>query len=90
MLEKGIPIRAVGKRNIEDFGILQSLLHAVTNRMIVVFGLDNRDGHVGLIVQDIVGFFSLSPLHRFSTHYHSSLSKKELLTNLGHEIPFFR
>ena len=89
MLKKGISIGAVGKGNIENLGIFQSLLHPAPDRVIVVFGLNNGDRHVGFVVKDVVRFFCLTPLHCFSTNHDTSFCKKDLFTNLRHEIPFF-
>ena len=56
---KCLTIRRVSKRDVEYLGIIDSLLYAVTGRMIIVFCLYNCYGVVLLCEQDIVGSFPL-------------------------------
>jgi hypothetical protein len=49
-----IPVRGEDKGNVQDLGVLESLLHPVMDGVIVLFRLDNRDGDVRLVVEDVV------------------------------------
>ena len=55
-----ISIAAKHKGNVEGVRVAQCLLKSRLNRMLVVFGLDDCDRDVGLVVEDVVGAFSFS------------------------------
>ncbi len=86
-LEKGVAIGAVRERHVEDLGVLQRLLHAGTDGVVVVLGLDDGEGEVRLVGEDVVGLFRLATLHGLAAHDHAPLGEVRLLPNLGHEVP---
>src|SRR5690606_14645991 len=53
--QKTVAVAADGKGYVELFGVIQRLLHAIAQPVFVVFGFDNGNGFVGLVVQYIVG-----------------------------------
>lgn len=62
-------------------------MHSVTDAVAIVFRLDNGDGHVRLVVQDVVGSLRLTARHELSTNDNSSLGKRNLFADLRGPIP---
>jgi hypothetical protein len=48
--DKPVAIRRKNQRNIEGYGIIEGLLHAIAYAMVVVLGLDDGDRDVGLVI----------------------------------------
>ena len=49
------------ERDVQRVGVVERLLHAVADGVVVVLGLDQGDGYVGLVVEDVVSPFWLLP-----------------------------
>ena len=84
VLYKPIPVRAVGKGNIQHVRIAQRLLHPGAHIVMIVLGFDDRQGMVFTVEQNIVGTVSHSACHPFSPYM--DLPEGELLIELG-DIP---
>jgi hypothetical protein len=56
--------------------------------MVVVLGLDDRDGKVGLVEEDVVGLLGLAALHGLAADDDPALGEVDLLADLGHQVPF--
>lgn len=87
MLEEAVAVRAVGKRHVESFGVIERLLHAGAHRVVVVLCLDYRQRKVGLVEEDVVGLLRLSARGHFSTDDDAALRKEQLFEDLGHHVP---
>ena len=81
---EGVAIGTEGAGHIQDFGIAQGLLHAVTDRMSVVFGFDHSHGHARLPREHVVGklFLFLIPGRDVATNNDGAWSE-------GHLAPGF-
>ncbi len=80
-------IAAEYKGHLQHFGIAQPLLHAIAQRVFVVFRLNDRDRHVRLMEQDIVCSFILSSGVKLTSDYDTSLGERKLFTYLCDNIP---
>lgn len=58
MKDKAIAVAAQHAGDIENVGILQTLLHTCAYGVLIVFGLHESNGNVGLVIEDIVGAFT--------------------------------
>jgi hypothetical protein len=87
VLQKAVAVGTIGKRNVEDFRIVQCLLHAGAHRVLVVLGLDHRDRDVGLVEQQVVDLLGFAALHGLAAHDDAALGEVDFLTKLGHHIP---
>src|SRR5260370_11823141 len=58
-----------------------------TYRVVVVFGLDDSNGNIGLVVEQIIDFFGFSAPYVFAPYDHPPFGKVKLLTDLSHQIP---
>ena len=84
---EAVAVRREHEGDVQGLGILQPLLHAVAPGVGVVLGLDQRDGDVGLIVEDVVGALALAPADQLAAHDDATLGEADLLTDLRHLVP---
>ena len=70
------------RRDVEGRGILESLLHAVADGVVVVFGLDEGDGDVRLVVEDVVGALGLAAGDQLAADDDPAFGEVDLLANL--------
>jgi hypothetical protein len=87
MEKEGVPVRGEDEGDIEGSGILEALLQAVAYGVVVVFGLDEGHGDIGLIIENIVGPFGLAPGNQFAADDNPAFSEEDFLTNLGLDVP---
>ncbi len=88
VLEKCIAIRTVSEWYIENLGIIERLLHASANRVVIVLRLDDRDRLIGLVVEDIVCLLRHPSFDLLPTDNDLPLCEKEFLPDLRHHVPF--
>ena len=72
---------------VQRLGIVERLLHAVADAVVVVLGLDDREGDVGLVVQDVVGAFGLAARDQLAADDDAALGEVDLLADLVHLVP---
>jgi hypothetical protein len=84
---KTIAVAAVDRGDVQDAGIVQGLLDARFDRMPVIFGLDNGQGDIGLVVKDVIGPFALTSNGQVTFHINAPIGKRVLFPNLGQRIP---
>src|SRR4051794_5162854 len=75
------------KWNVEGEGVFEALLQAVADAMGVIFGLDQRDRNVGLVIEDIIGSLGLPTTDQLPANNNPTLRKADLLADLQHFIP---
>ena len=56
--------------------------------MVVVFGLDDGNREIGLVEEEIVDLLGFSSTDGFAANNHPALREVDLLTKLGHHVPF--
>ena len=72
---------------MQRLGIVESLLHAITNRVHVVLGFNDRNGKIGLVVQDVIGLLALAPADQLAAHDDAALGETDLAANLRSLVP---
>ena len=89
MKKKAVAVGAEDKRNIEGMAVVQSLLHACTQRMVVVLGLNDSNRTVRLVVENIVGPFDLLLVADGHVAANTNWAVREgfLLADLLHLVP---
>ena len=87
VFEKGVSIAAVGEGDIKNLGVFEGLLHAVPDRVVVVFGFDDGNGQVRLVVEKIVSLLGFSAPDGFAPDNNPALCEVSLLPELGYQIP---
>ena len=60
MKHEAVAVGGEDERDVEGFGVVQGLLHAVADAVVVVLGLDDGDRDVGLVVEDVIGALRLA------------------------------
>ena len=84
---KPSPLEEKTKGMFERRGIVEGLLHAVADAVVVVLGLDEGDGDVGLVVEDVVGALGLAAGDELAADDDPALGEADLLADLRHLIP---
>lgn len=86
---KAIAVAGEAEGHIQQLGIVQRLAHACANGVLVVFGLDHRQGNVGLVEQGVVGaqHRGLVAVGFVATHHHAPRPQRVLPKNLVQTVP---
>ena len=87
MENEAIAVRTEDVGDVERFGIVERLLHAVADAVRIVLRLDQCDRNIRLVVENEVGFLRLAARHQFAAHDDTALGEIDLLANLRHFIP---
>src|ERR1043166_6135353 len=88
MMEKeGGAVRTKSERNIKCCGVVESLLHSLTNCVIVVLGFKDGERDAGVMVKDVVGAFRFATGRKLASHDDAALGEINLLANLIHQFP---
>jgi hypothetical protein len=85
--DKPVAIGRKNKRNIEGYGVIDGLLHAVANAVVVVLGLNDGDRDIGLVIKDVISALRLPARYQFSADDDASFGKSDFLPNLHHPVP---
>ena len=72
---------------LEGFGVAKTLLHAVADAVAVVLGLDDGNGEIGGVVEDVVGALVLAPGVQLAADDDAAPGEADLLAHLRGEIP---
>ena len=87
MKDKAVAVGREHKRDIERHGIVESLLHAVADAVVVVLGLDDGDGNIGLVIKDVIGALGFAAGNELSANDDAALGEIDLLADLHHPVP---
>ena len=85
--DKPVAVGGKNERNIEGYGIIEGLLHAVADAVVVVLGLDDGDRDVRLVIKDIIGALGLPAGDEFPADNDAPFSKSDFLADLHHPVP---
>jgi hypothetical protein len=88
VFKKAVAVGAVGKWDVEELGVVESLLHAIAKRVRIVFSLNDRNGEIGLVVEQIIDFFCFAAFDALTPYDHPALGEVEFLADLRHRVPF--
>lgn len=78
MEEEAVAVRAEHKRNVEDLGIDEGLLHARSDRVAVVLRLEEGDRQVGRVEEQVVNALALASGDELAAHDDVAVSEPEL------------
>ncbi len=87
MKHKAVAVGGEYKGNIQRGGVFQRLLHPVAHGMVVVLGLDQGDGNIGLVIEDVIGALGLAARDQLAADDDAALGETDFLANLEHGIP---
>ena len=84
---EAVAVRTEDEGDLQRFGIVERLLHAVADAVGVVLRLDQGDRNVRLVVENKVGLLRLAARHQLAAHDDAALGEIDLLPNLHHLVP---
>src|SRR5665648_451420 len=87
MFVEGITIAAENRRYVQNTCVIQTLLDTCSNRMSVVFSLNNSNRDVGLVVQDVVRSLSFTTDRKIDLYVDAAIREANFLTNLLLHVP---
>ena len=87
MEEEAVAVGGEDEGDLQGVGVVEGLLHAVADGMVVVLGFDQCDGQVGLVVENVVGPLALAPADQLATHHDAALGEVDFLADLCHLVP---
>ena len=64
MLHETIAVGGIDERHVQHLGVCQDLIHAHADAVVVIFGFDDGEGHIGLVIEEIVNPFAVGAAHR--------------------------
>ena len=85
--QEAVAVGGEDEGDVEGRGVLERLLHAVADGVVVVLGLDEGDGDVRLVVEDVVGALGLAAGDQLAADDDAALGEADLLANLRHGHP---
>ncbi len=85
--QEAITIAAEHERHLQHFGVAKGLLHARADGVLVVLCLDDSDGKIGLVEQDVVGPFVLASCVQFAANNDAPLGQEEFFPYLSQDVP---
>jgi hypothetical protein len=87
MEEERVVIGGEDKGDVQHLRVVEGLLHAGAEGVIIVLGLNQGNGNVGLVVEDVVGAFRLAARDQLATNDDSPFREADFLTNLRVNVP---
>lgn len=87
MLKKGVPIGGKSQGDIQHGCIFEGLLHSMADSMVIILGLNNGDGDVRLIIQNIINTFGSAPGDGITTDIDAAIGQGNFFQKLGLGIP---
>ena len=67
--------------------VLNGLLHAAADRVVIVFGFDQSNGNVRLVVENVIYALSFVAGYELATYNDAAFRKTNLFTNLPLDLP---
>ena len=86
MENKAIAVGREHKRDVQGHRVVEGLLHSVADAMVVVLGLDDGDGDIGLVIK-VISALGLAAGNELSPDDDASLREGDLFTYLHHPVP---
>ncbi len=80
-------VKVIPPGNAKRPGVAQSLLRAVAGGEGIVLGLDQGDGDVWFVIQNVVGPLAFAPADQLAAHDDASLGEADLLADLRYPVP---
>ena len=87
VFQECVAVRAVHEGNIERCTVIESLLHAIANAVIIVLCLDNCQRDVGLVVKDVIRALWLAACDKPASDLDPTGGEGDLLPDLRLDIP---
>ena len=87
MKDEAVAVAAEDKGYFEGFGVAECLLDPCAGGVVVVLSLDDGDGDIGLVVENIISTFLCATGVEFSPDIDPSIGEGDFLANLVLDVP---
>jgi hypothetical protein len=87
MKDKSVAVRRKHKWDIQGCRIVERLLYAVADAVVVVLCLDDGNRDIRLVIEDVIGALRLATGDKLAAHDDAAFGESDLLANLHHPIP---
>jgi len=87
MENKAVAVGREHERDIEGHSIIEGLLHSGADAMVIVLGLNDGDGNIGLVIKDIICALGLASGNELTSDDDAPFGEVDLLSNLHHPVP---
>jgi len=87
MEHKTVAIGRKYKRDVERYRVVEGLQHPFVDAVIVVLRLDDGDGDIGPVLEDVIGAFRLATGHELAPDDDAPFGEGHLLADLHHPVP---
>ena len=84
---EAVAVAAENEGDVEDMGVAEGLLEAGADRVGVILGLNDGDGDVRLVIEDVVGALLGTASVDFSPHINAPVGETYLFAYLRVEVP---
>ena len=87
MKQEGVTVAAEDERDVEDFGVIQRLLDARADCVFIVLRLNDGDGNVRFVIENVVGPLPGSTGVEFPPDINPAVREADFLTHLVMKVP---
>ena len=81
------PVAREDERDVEGLGVVEGLLHPAADRLVRTLGLDDREGKVGLVGQQVVRALPGAALGRLAANRDPACRERVLAPDLCRRVP---
>lgn len=87
MLIKAIAVAAEHGGYVQDGGVIQTLLYAGHDRVLVVLGLNDSDRDIRFVIKDVIRPLALATGGEIALHIDTAIGEADFLADLFLHIP---
>src|ERR1700730_6588610 len=84
---EAIAVRRKHEGNLEGRCVIEGLLHAIADAVVIVLGLDDRDRDVRLVVENEVGLLGFATADKLAANDDAAFGEIDLLADLQQIVP---
>jgi hypothetical protein len=78
MKHESVPVGREHKRNVQRYSIFKALLHPVADAAVVVLRLNDCNGNIRLVIEDVVCTLGFAACNQFASNDDPALGKAVL------------
>ena len=87
---EGVAVGTEDEGHVERVGVVQRLLHAGADGVVVILRLQHRQRDAGLEIEEVIGALGVAASGKLAAHDDPAFGEGDLLADLVHEVPFGR
>jgi hypothetical protein len=83
VLQEAVAVGGIDERHVQHLGVFEDLIHARAHVVVVVFGFDDGERNIGLVIEEIVNPFAVGTAHGHrAAHDHPAGIEGHFFANL--------